>query len=276
MIKIFLAVLFVSTQMAVFAQVNAYARVTGISGTVLNVSNVNEVYHTFNAGEKVVVMQMQDNVIGGTANDADFGSLGSIGSAGLYEVATISTVTPTTITLTAPLLTTFATGTNASVQVISFRLLGSPNYTTTANITALDWDGNVGGVVAIQVNGVLTLAHSITANGAGFRGGDTSNNQGTVDCNIEWITSNRSESGEKGEGIYLRTSNAQRYGRAKILNGGGGGNRHNAPAVLLADKVGFHCLPTLPAVGYLWAVAVVAVSETILLELVVPMEAELY
>ncbi len=44
-----------------YAQVvNAYAKVTAISGKVLTVKNVNETFHTFNIGEKVIVMQMQD------------------------------------------------------------------------------------------------------------------------------------------------------------------------------------------------------------------------
>lgn len=208
--------------------INAYAKVTSISGNTLNLSNVNETFHTFTIGEPVIIMQMQDDVISGTTNNSSFGSLGSIGSAGLYEVQQISGKTATTLTLASSLTNTYNTGTNSSVQVISLRVLGSPNYSTTANITALDWDGNVGGVVALRVNGTLTLNHDITANGAGFRGGSRSTNEGTVDCNTAWITNLATLSGEKGEGIYKRTDANYQYGRAKILNGGGGGNRHNA------------------------------------------------
>jgi len=208
--------------------VNAYAKVTAISGNELTLSNINETNHTFNVGEEVVIMQMQDNVIDGTTDASTFGTLGSIGSAGLYEVKTISAKTATTITLDSAPSNTYNTGTNSSVQVISFRLFGSPDYTTTADIAALDWDGNVGGIVAIRVAGTLTLNHNITANGAGFRGGVRSNNQGTVDCNTVWRTNSNTVAGEKGEGIYKRTDANYQYGRAKVLNGGGGGNRHNA------------------------------------------------
>lgn len=59
----------------VFSQViNAYARVTAISGNTLTLSNVNETSHTFNVGEKAILIQMQANVIGSnTADNASFG-----------------------------------------------------------------------------------------------------------------------------------------------------------------------------------------------------------
>src|SRR5579872_5718945 len=65
--------------------INAYAKVTAVSGSVLTLSNINQTYHTFAVGEQVILIQMQDNVIGGnTANNASFGSISAIGSAGLY------------------------------------------------------------------------------------------------------------------------------------------------------------------------------------------------
>lgn len=208
--------------------INAYAKVTGISGNVLTVSNVNETNHTFTVGQDVIIMQMQDNVISGTNNDANFGGLGSIGSAGKYEVKMITAKTATTITLNTAPTFTYNTGANASVQVISFRLYGSPNYTTTGNMSALPWDGNIGGVVAFKVNGTLTLNNNVTASGAGFRGGAASTDDGTLECNNTYITSAGGISGQKGESIFSTTDANQAAGRAKILNGGGGGNRHNA------------------------------------------------
>ena len=73
------------------AQINAYAKVTSVSGTTLNLSNVNQTYHTFAAGEQIVVMQMQDNVIGSnTSNNSSFGSVSTNANAGIYEFATIN------------------------------------------------------------------------------------------------------------------------------------------------------------------------------------------
>jgi hypothetical protein len=216
------------------AQVNAYAKVTAISGKTLTLSSVTETYHTFEDGEKIIIMQMQDDVIGDVTNASTFGSLGSIKSAGIYEVATIASHTessglPNTITISTTLTNTFNIGTNSTVQIISFRKYGSPDYTTTANMTAMDWNGTVGGVLAIEVSGILTLAHNLTANEAGFIGGTRSGVGSSVICDAStWITSNNAASGRKGESIYKLTTTGYVYGRAKVLNGGGGGNLHNA------------------------------------------------
>ncbi len=217
---------------AVNAQVNAYARVSAISGTTLTLANANTTYHTFTAGNQVIVMQMQDNTIGSnTANTTAFGALSAIANVGFYEVATISSVgftagVPTSMVLTAALKKTYTIGANSRVQVISFRSLSTTNYSTTANITALAWDGNIGGVVAIQVGGTLTLKNSITASGLGFRGGAVSADY-EVSCEPGVYTSSSSNYAYKGEGIYLSTNTGYTNGRARILTGGGGGSDDN-------------------------------------------------
>ncbi|MDP2387563.1 MAG: T9SS C-terminal target domain-containing protein [Bacteroidota bacterium] len=220
--------------------VNGYASVTSINapGTVIVVSNVDESGDTFEDGEKIIVMQMQDDVIGAnTTNASTFGDLSAIGKAGQYEIVVISSHTeaaglPVNITLTSALQNTYNIGSNSSVQIISFRRLGSPNFTTVGNITAKDWNGTTGGIVAIEVLGTLTLAHNITADAAGFLGGARSANyySGGTTCDTvatTWID-NSNRRAEKGESIYKRTSANQRYGKAKILNGGGGGVNINA------------------------------------------------
>jgi hypothetical protein len=211
--------------------INAYGRITNQSGTTFTLNNVNTSHHSFNAGEMVIIMQMQDDVIGtNTTNASTFGSISSIGSAGLWEIRTISGVTVSgtnaTITVSTPLTNTYNYGTNSSVQMITFRQLSTGNYTTTSNITGLAWNGSIGGVIAFQVGDNLYLNHNISADGIGFRGGVVSNNTaGGCETNV-WRT-NSADRGEKGEGIYLRTNANFRYGQAKIINGGGGGIFHN-------------------------------------------------
>jgi hypothetical protein len=214
--------------------VNAYANVTAISGTSLSVNNVNETYHTFEDGDYVIIMQMQDNVIGSnTTNVSSFGDLGSIQSAGLFEIARIASHTeaaslPNSITLSGALVNTYNINANASVQLITFRLLGA-NYTTTANIGTLAWNGTVGGVTALYVTGVLTLGHTISANGSGFAGGVKNTPIGYSACdNTTYMTALALRYAGKGEGIYKRTNASFAAGRGKILNGGGGGNDVNA------------------------------------------------
>lgn len=213
--------------------INSYAKVTNISGTTISLSNVDETGDSFEDGEQVIIIQMQDDVIGSnTNNDANFGLLGSIQSAGLYEIRVIQSHTeaagvPTTITLDN-ISNSFNTGANSSVQIISFPELGSPNFTTTGNYSALAWDGDIGGVVAFQVSGTLTLAHNINADAAGFRGASP-NGGGSTGCSggSNFRVTTQNNHANKGEGIYRNTDLNYVAGRAHILNGGGGGNSHN-------------------------------------------------
>ncbi len=237
--RIYSLVIFVISCSFVNAQVvNAYASVANINGakTTLTISNVDQTAHTFTAGGQVVVMQMQDDVIGAnTGNNSNFGNIGNISNAGVYEIRTIASRspaagTPTSITLSSALSNNFNLNTNSLVQVITFRDLGI-NYTTTANITGLSWNGNIGGVIAVSVTNTLTLNHSITADGIGFIGGNRSNDNSGPVCSVgnnTVYTANNNNLGRKGEGIYLRTNNGYRNGRGKLTNGGGGGGDHNA------------------------------------------------
>jgi len=210
------------------AQINAYAAVTAISGTTLSLTNLNQTYHSFNAGDPIIIMQMQDNVIGSnTTNTSSFGTISTIANAGYYEVATISSVAglPTSITVTKAVSGIFNFSANGSVQIISFRKYGSPDYTTTAAITALPWNGKIGGVVAMQVPGTLTLAYPISADGLGFRGGSASANY-EVNCETTVYASNSTNYANKGEGIQVNATGLT-TGRAGIGNGGGGGSDDN-------------------------------------------------
>ncbi len=215
--------------------INAYAQVTAISGTTLTLASVNETYHTFNVGEKAILIQMQDDVIGtNTADNASFGDLAAIGSAGKYEVVTITSKSLPTIQVNA-ISNTYNTCTNCRVQLVSFRRFGTPHYATTGNITGLAWNGDIGGIVALEVPGTLTLNHNITADGIGFRGGANDYNSlsnwsplpnPTCENNI-FIDNYYSPRAPKGEGIYRNTNPNFVAARGKIINGGGGGNSHN-------------------------------------------------
>jgi hypothetical protein len=215
------------------SQVNAYAQVTSISSTTIGIGTSNETYGLFATGLPVIVMQMQDNTIGSnTLNNSSFGTLSSIQSVGMYEVANITSVsrTPglTQITISSPLANIYNINSNSSVQIISYPLLSATNYTTSADITAVAWNGSIGGVVAFRVSGTLTLNNNITADNAGFRGGSiNAGNAGSCDAST-YISSVSDNYGNKGESIYKVSSTAYSAGRGRILNGGGGGNNHNA------------------------------------------------
>lgn len=233
--KIFTLVLFISV-LSVKGQVNGYGKVSLIVGPALTISVSDETYDTFDAGDKVLVMQMQDDVIGSnTSDNASFGNLSNAQNAGHYEIATILAVVrtgilPTLITLTGPLQGSYNIGANTSVQIVTFPQLGTSNYSTNANISALAWNGNYGGVVAFRVQGILTLRHNITADAAGFRGGaaDAATNPYGSCNSTNFISAVHPFYGNKGEGIYKATNANFAAGKGKIVTGGGGGNTINA------------------------------------------------
>ncbi len=214
-------------------QVNAYAKVNNISGTTLSCSHVDETNDSFDVGDIVMIYQVQDDVLGNnTQNNSSFGDVADIRSAGLIEFAEIASVSNNgnngnnniTIQLSEFLNEPFSNTPNSSIQVISFPTF--VDYTTTDNIIAKPWDGNTGGVVAFNIAGRLTLSHDISADMAGFQGGQASKNSEGA-CDEGTYRSSNSDFGSKGESIYRKNNTQINNGKGKIANGGGGGNFHN-------------------------------------------------
>jgi hypothetical protein len=216
--------------------VNAYAKVTSIAGSVLSLSNVNESFDSFEDGEQFILIQMQDaSISGSTNNDGTFGMLSAILTCGNYEIVTLESHTelsgiPNTLTLTGGLSKSY--NPSASLQIVSFPTLGGAIYSTTSTMSALPWNGSVGGIIAFRVNGKLEMHHSIEANAKGFRGGLKSGNDGSACINSMFATPVSAAHASKGEGIfsevYGNTLHPYSAGRAPLINGGGGGSVHNA------------------------------------------------
>ncbi len=226
-----------------FAQINGYASVSGVSPANSRITipdgDSDETYDTFVVGEQAIILQIQDNILGSNADNNSFGDASTnMRSVGYYEVITITNIqyySPSgnihRIYYSGTLQNAYHTNSNSSVQVITYPVLGSGNYTTTTDITTLDWNGLYGGVIAFQVNGTLTLANNIIADGTGFRGA-SANGGGNTDCTSgTYRTASGDNHADKGEGIYkidIISNPEYVAARGKILNGGGGGNSHNA------------------------------------------------
>lgn len=219
---------------------NAYASLSRISGTTFTITNVNETNHTFAVNDNIIIMQMQDNVIGtNTTNVTTFGTISpttNINSAGRWEVAKVSSLTRTsgvlkTMSVASALGNTYNIGTNTSVQIITFRKLSTAAFTSSANITGLTWDGTtgLGGVVALEIGTVFTLGHTISADALGFTGGVKNFVQfASTSCDGTFATAIGDKWAGKGEGIYKNTNANLAGARAKMINGGGGGNDENS------------------------------------------------
>ena len=91
-------------------------------------------------------------------------------------------------------------------------------------IVASAWNGQTGGIIAFYASVRVTISGELTVDGMGFRGGVTSQNNGTQGVTVEDTTGGAG--GGKGEGLDGRSWLLE--GRGSMANGAGGGNAHNA------------------------------------------------
>lgn len=138
-------------------------------------------------GDELLIMQMQDGSFN-TSNSSSYGDgtgtghgSTSIGNAGLYEYVFVTSAagTQTSGSVTVQgvgsgggLLNSYYENTANNQR---YQIVRVPEYTTatlSGNFTARYWDGNTGGVAAIDMASTLNLGGaSVYATGDGFRGG---------------------------------------------------------------------------------------------------------
>ncbi|MCS6991289.1 MAG: gliding motility-associated C-terminal domain-containing protein [Chitinophagales bacterium] len=203
---------------AISGIVNTYAKVLGIAGNTLTVSQP----ALFAPGDYVLLIQMQGVSIN-TSNNASFGDITAYNSAGNFELGQVASINGSDVVLSAPLSHSYDV--NASVQLI--RVPTYCNATVVDTLTCKPWDGSTGGVLAVICYGSLELQADVDVSGKGFRGGPTC--VGGWGCNNTnyYLNNVNCSGGKKGEGIYLVSNNMYSGGRGKIANGGGGGNPGN-------------------------------------------------
>jgi uncharacterized repeat protein (TIGR01451 family) len=179
-------------------------------------------------GDLLLVMQMQgadinftntDSYGNGVSGGGASGSLGTNFAAGTYEYVTVGGATSVTaalggtITLTTPLVNGYA---NAVATTTAgprrFQVIRIPQFTTLTlggNITALPWNGSVGGVLAIDVSGQTSFGGNImTASARGFRGGGGRTQTTTTGNSLDYVNAISTDfNAQKGEG----TAGTPRY-----------------------------------------------------------------
>ncbi|MCX6181932.1 MAG: gliding motility-associated C-terminal domain-containing protein [Bacteroidetes bacterium] len=181
------------------------------------------------SGDLLFIIQMQGATIS-TANDDTWGSVSNYNNCGFYEfLEVLSTNAGTnTITFSCPLIHSYTN--SGKVQVVKVPRYVNLTIQAGASISALPWDGSIGGVVVAEISGNTIINGTIDVTGLGFR-------PGTIDQNTayginSYASINSSDGAEKGESIagfgadYLAYGGT--YGRGAPANGGGGGNAHNA------------------------------------------------
>ena len=164
----------------------------------------------------------------------NFGRITNYNNAGNNEYAQISSVAGNILTIDCPLKNDYTAA--GKVQVIKV-----PRYTSlvvgaAGIITCPAWNGTIGGVIAIEVDGNTTInaGGSINASALGFRGGViTGKTAGSVFGGTSYGNSSINEGGYKGESIagsvldYSANFNGP-FCRGAVANGGGGGNGNNS------------------------------------------------
>lgn len=178
----------------------------------------------FNIGDTVLMIQMKGAVIDST-NTNNFGNITDIRNAGNYELNYVKSKIGNVIELRNVLLRQYDLPTG-KVQLVRVPYYINADFDNKI-LTCLPWDGNKGGVLAINVRDALTLNANIDISARGFRGGRPIQNSNYV-CDVTSFyetSSDGSRAAAKGEGIV----NSNRlYGRGKLANGGGGGNSTNS------------------------------------------------
>lgn len=205
--------------------INHYAAVTAVdycqnSATVSSIAD-------FSPGMTVLLIQMKGATIN-TTNTAAFGDVTDLGHAGRFEKATIASLSGNTVFFQNALVNTYHTG--GSVQLVEVPVY--ENATVTGTLSAAPWNGQTGGILALEVSGTLTLQAGVDVSGKGFRGGIA---EITTANNCSWLVSisgyaygfNDWRGAAKGEGIADFAA-SQQTGRGAQANGGGGGNDHNS------------------------------------------------
>jgi len=229
-----------------YAAVSQSANAGSLSVTVSDITTLNGSYALINGanpyatdalskGDLVMIVQVQGASIN-TNDDAGYGAVTDYLNTGNYELKSVYDVSGNTILLCTNLTNSYTQNGRSRTQVIRVPRLTTLHVATGVTIGGLAWSGSVGGVVAIETSGAVTLDGTVSANAIGFRGGvddkTTSVASGSGAVTLYRTTVSTTTAG-KGEGIagnatdYNTLLNGA-YGRGAAANGGGGGNGHNS------------------------------------------------
>lgn len=217
-------------------QLNEYTALTAnaaVGATSLQVADVTQLdsatFGPLAAGDLIMIYQAQGAAIDAT-DSANYGAVTALNGAGLHEMVEVSSIAGNTITIgngCAGLRNGYSVA--GRTQVVRIPQFTALTVSMTGTVTALPWDGQRGGIVALHVRDTLTLQGTIDVNGLGFRGGATDNTTAAIATDVTTTRGATADlGGEKGESIagYQAAYDAVsgRYGRGAPANGGGGGN----------------------------------------------------
>ncbi|MGZ8810217.1 MAG: Ig-like domain-containing protein, partial [Thermoanaerobaculia bacterium] len=203
------------------------------------------------AGDLLLVVQMQDASIDvsnsgaygdGSAGDPATGATG--GTGGLYEyVVATGAISAGAVPIGSGLINSYAfAASSATHGQTRYQVIRVPQYanaTLTGNINSPTWNGTTGGIVAIDVAGVLNFGgFSINVSGRGFRGGQGrafGGSAGVLAADYR-ILSSLNAFGLKGEGIAGTPQFTYSAVDGAVDNGAGIGYPDGASAIASSGR----------------------------------------
>ncbi len=219
-------------------------------------------------GDLLLIIQMQGANInssnnsryGDGVNGGDASGVTALNNTGLYEYIVANNTVPLTggtLNFTGTgtgggLINTYTDANFSSFGQRRYQVVRVPQYlsaTLSSSLTCAYWNGSTGGILAIDVAGILTLGGTVSVNGRGFRGGGGRRLTGGSGSNTDYVTlATNNANGSKGEGIagtprYVYNQSAGTlvdtgvegypngsYARGAPGNAGGGGTDGNTSA----------------------------------------------
>jgi hypothetical protein len=206
--------------------VNKYYQVNAVTpGYVELVDDISDLH----IGDKVILMQMtgvEVNLFDFPFQNVIFSSFGPNQAAGRYEMLAISNVD--LILKRVEFTVTLNTANYSTTEKFQLVKIYEADYAavTAAGLSADDWDGNKGGVIAMVIYKKLTLNGTIDASSRGFRGAEPEL-LGTAICRnihdtLYFPPTRMNTAGLKGESIIRKTWTYTK-GPGRVVTGGGGG-----------------------------------------------------
>ena len=228
--------------------VNEYTNLTvdaAIGNSQINVASNNlnsnsRFAASLSVGDLIMIIQVQGATVAGTfytqgasifglPKDSAWGNITNLNNCGNYELREVAGVSGINIIqLNCSLQHNYSTA--GKTIVVRIPRLNNLIINSGSSITCDAWNGTIGGIVAIEAKGNITINGTINANAKGFRGGATDNQttagSGDVASNSGVYGANRGE-GIAGFGIDLNYAGG-RFGKGTAANSGGGGTAQNA------------------------------------------------
>ncbi len=218
---------------------NHYLAVDSVLADRVRIVETSELSY-FAPGDKILIIQMT----GAELNDADDAGWENFktkntrvhktyNNVGKFEILQLDEVVESEgdqyVVFTDDLSNTYDEG--EKIQLVRF--VEGETVTVTGTVTAQDWDGTTGGIVAVIGLDSIKLNADIDVSNRGFRGGALPSENYTGGCRqnisvdivdtLYFLPTELNRSGNKGEGI-ITVDWPYTKGAGFALNGGGAGN----------------------------------------------------